>query len=70
MRSKNKLAREESDSVPDYVYTMEAARGRLNRGAKSVLVFLPCDGRLMKVTKKNWKGALKQFNHSEKYGTA
>lgn len=70
MRSKNKLAREESDSVPDYVYTMEAARGRLNRGAKSVLVFLPCDGRLAKVTKKNFDKVRKLFNYTSKYGVA
>jgi hypothetical protein len=44
-----------------YVYTMSAVRCRLNRGAKSVQVFLPGSGRLLRVTKKTLKSAARKF---------
>jgi hypothetical protein len=51
-----------------YVYTMGAARSRLKRGHRSVRVFLPRNGRLMKVTKGNWKSSLATFKRAEKFG--
>lgn len=36
----------------DYVYTTEAARKRFSRGAKSVLIFVPYQGRLLRATPK------------------
>ncbi len=56
--------------VPSYVYTMDAARKRLDRGETRVLVFLPNDGRLMPVTKTNWTQATKIFNMCRKGGFA
>ena len=44
---------------PSYVYTKSAAKGRLKRGAKSVLVFQPYTGLLIKVTEKNFSKIFK-----------
>lgn len=48
--------------MDDYVYTMEAVRSRLRRGHKVVWLFLPNDGRLLRVTKKTLKSAAKKFH--------
>lgn len=58
------------NAFPDYVYTLEAVRGRLRRGHRSVLLFLPNDGRLIKVTKGNLKKSAARFRHSLKHGQA
>jgi hypothetical protein len=37
----------------DYVYTFSAVRSRFRRGHKSVLLFIPDNGRLVRVTPSN-----------------
>jgi hypothetical protein len=37
----------------DYVYTFSAVRSRLRRGHKSVLLFIPSSGQLVRVTLSN-----------------
>ena len=36
-----------------YVYTIAAVKAKLRRGAKSVLYFVPNEGRLVRVSKRN-----------------
>lgn len=63
MTNKEKMMRE------GYVYTIDAVRMRLHRGAKSVLLFVPGCGRLVKVTKSNYKQVREAFNMPKKIST-
>jgi len=56
--------------MESYVYTISAVRSALRRGKKSVLLFLPNDGHLIKVTKRNLRLSIQRFNHTSNHGQA
>lgn len=53
-----------------YCYTMGAARARLARGYVDAYVFLPNDGRVARVTKRNVKQVAKRFAQAAQSGQA
>lgn len=49
----------------DYVYTLAAVRSRLRRGHRSVLLFWPNTGALVKVTKSNLARMTKRWKQNQ-----
>jgi len=49
--------------MESYVYTLSAARSRLKRGHKSVLVFQPYTAKLIRFTLRNWKTSKKKIKY-------
>lgn len=51
-------------TLETYVYTVAAARGRIRRGAKSVLLFIPYTAQLKRYTKRTIKKAAGDFRRA------
>lgn len=48
----------------NYVYTLSAARSRLKRGHRFVMVFEPGTGQLLRFTDRNWKAMKCRFERA------
>jgi len=66
---KTKLAPKKSDPE-SYVYTLTAVQSRFRRGYVDAYLFLPNDGRIVRVTQANFIRMKQLFQHTAQFGTA